>query len=100
MLHPKFVITAGGMLRLGMVNMHKDLLQHGDVCLGGGFWEIDYVANRLLLDGRSFDYGEPRWSRVKELVVPKSYEGMRIYYRGGAMADDFDVSGQLKVTYL
>ena len=37
----KFIITAAGYLRLGEVNMHKDLLQAGDVCLGGGLYFIE-----------------------------------------------------------
>ena len=28
---PKFIITMDGVFRLGMVNQHKDLLEHGDV---------------------------------------------------------------------
>ena len=60
----KFIVTQNGFLRLGIVRMHKDLLQAGDVCLGGGFYKIDYVSNRIILDGESFDFGAPRWNRV------------------------------------
>lgn len=39
MSQPKFVITADGFLRLGMVNMHKDLLLPGDECKEGGYYQ-------------------------------------------------------------
>ena len=41
MLHPKFIITSGGHLRLGMVTLHRDLLMPHEQCLGGGFYEFD-----------------------------------------------------------
>ena len=59
MLQRKFVLTSHGYLRIGVVHMHRDLLQPGDHPMGGGFWDIDYTANRLVLCGRSFDFGEP-----------------------------------------
>ena len=82
MLHPKFILTRAGYLRIGTVHMHRDLLQPGDRCLGGGFWEIDYVDNCLQLSGRSYDYGEPRWCELTTLLVPQSYRGMGIRYEG------------------
>ena len=36
MNYPKFILTGEGILRLGMVPLHRHLLQPGDVCLGGG----------------------------------------------------------------
>ena len=70
MLHRKFVLTSHGYLRIGVVHMHRDLLQPGDHPMGGGFWDIDYTANRLVLSGRSFDFGEPQWGVVNTLHVP------------------------------
>lgn len=32
----KFIITSRGELRMGDVNMHRNLLLPGDYCLGGG----------------------------------------------------------------
>ncbi len=81
MEHPKFIITSGGHLRLGMVTLHRDLLMAHEQCLGGGFYEFDYVDNRLLLYGKSFDYGYPRWSKVGDLLVPESLRGATIVYR-------------------
>ena len=60
MLNPKFIITMDGRLRMGMVSLHKDLLKHGEQCVGGGFYEFDYVSNRIVLDRQSMDFGPPK----------------------------------------
>lgn len=65
---PKFIITMDGYFRLGMVNMHKDLLKPGDECIGGGYYYIDYTSNRIILDRASYDYGRLTgicWKRSK-----------------------------------
>lgn len=80
MTQPKFIITSEGYLRLGMVDMHKDLLQPGDHCLGGGYYEFDYISGRLLFSGRSYDYGAPQWSELEALRVPAAYEGLDIVW--------------------
>jgi hypothetical protein len=80
MKHPKFIITSSGHLRLDMVTLHRDLLMAHEQCLGGGFYEYDYANNRLLLSGKSFDYGPPRWSKVDVLLVPEAYSGVPIVY--------------------
>lgn len=78
-MYPKFIITREGCLRLGMVNLHKHLLLPGDVCLGGGYWRVDYQGMRLLLNGESYDYGPPRWDQLgNTLLVPDGYAGMPI----------------------
>ena len=81
MEHPKFIITSTGHLRLGLVTLHRDLLMPHEQCLGGGFYEFDYVGNRLLLSGKSYDYGTPRWGKIEILKVPEAYRGMAIVYR-------------------
>ena len=81
MEHPKFVITSGGHLRLGRVALHRDLLMPHEGCLGGGFYEFDYASNQLILSGKSFDYGTPRWGKVDVLHVPEAYKGIPIVYR-------------------
>ena len=43
---PKFIITMEGFLRLGMVEMHKDLLKPDEQGIGGGYYQFDYVSNR------------------------------------------------------
>ena len=99
MLQPKFIITQEGYLRLGLADRHADLLHAGDTCLGGGLYEIDYTAMRLVLEHKSYDYGRPQWNRLDRLLVPEAYRGMRIVYH---YDDDtrFDVSGNLRVGYI
>ena len=99
MLHRKFVLTSHGYLRIGVVHMHRDLLQPGDHPMGGGFWDIDYTANRLTLSGRSFDYGEPQWGLLSTLFVPQAYRGMTIVYLGDTPHQNFYVSRCLNISY-
>ena len=68
-------------MRLGMVTLHRDLLMPHEHCIGGGFYEYDYVGNRLLLSGKSFDYGPPRWGKVESLHLPEAYRDVPIIYR-------------------
>ena len=87
-MEPKFIITLDGYMRIGQVRMHKDLLQPHDTCIGGGFWEIDYASMRLLLTGKSFDYGKPKWPLVTgKFYVPSAYRGMQIEYTGSSLVD-------------
>ncbi|MCF0204816.1 MAG: hypothetical protein HUK12_05930 [Muribaculaceae bacterium] len=78
----KFIITSEGNFRYGDVRMHKDLLLPRDICLGGGYYEFDYVSNRLLLSGKSFDYGKPKWHYAYHLLVPQELRGLTILYEG------------------
>jgi hypothetical protein len=94
-MEPKFIITDEGILRLGYVHMHKDLLQPGDRCIGGGFWSVDYVSNRLVLSGKSYDYGKPKWHYLDKLSVPEEYKGLTIVYEGDSLADSCNVSEML-----
>jgi hypothetical protein len=97
---PKFIITLDGFLRLGMVVHHKDLLEPGDQCIGGGYYHIDYVARRLVLDRESYDYGRPRWHLVDVLRVPSEYRGLNIVYvYDDHFHDDLEVSRELKTEY-
>jgi len=100
MRQPKFVITSRDYLRLGMVNLHKDLLQEDEQCYGGGYYEFDYMANRLLLHGASFDFGPPRWQWVTFLKVPLSCRGLQIVYQSlKSWEDDFVVSEEIDIEY-
>lgn len=98
MSQPKFIITADGFLRLGMVNMHKDLLLPGDECIGGGYYQFDYVSNRLILDRKSYDYGKPKWHWLDVLKVPSVYRGLQIVYIYDD-GEEFDISHELKIEY-
>ena len=98
MSQPKFIITANGFLRLGMVNMHKDLLLPGDECIGGGYYQFDYVSNRLILDRKSYDYGKPKWHWLDVLKVPSVYRGLQIVYVFDD-GEELNLSNKLKVEY-
>lgn len=99
-MQPKFILTLDGYLRIGNVNMHKDLLLPNDTCIGGGYWEIDYVSHRLMLSGRSYDYGKPKWNFVEDkLFVPRDYNGLLIEYQGDSMMDDVNVSEEYEISY-
>lgn len=101
----KFIITAQGHFRLGEVRLHKHLLEPGDTCYGGGFYQIDHLSNRLLLDGASYDYGRPLWDRLiyrqTPLKVPEAYRGMQIvYHPEDQFADDLVITHELPIEYV
>lgn len=98
---PKFILTMDGYLRIGMVHLHSELMQPGDSCIGGGFFDVDYISNRLILYRYSHDYGVPRWHLVDTLFVPADYRGYRIVYvYDDGYHEDFKVSEKLKIEYL
>lgn len=90
----KFIITHDGHFRYGNVRMHKDLLEPHDMCIGGGFYEFDYVSARLLLSGRSYDFGSPQWHYIDTLLLPAELRGLQIEYEGRDLRDF------LKLTYI
>lgn len=97
---PKFIITMDGVLRLGMVNQHKDLLKLGDQCIGGGYYTFDFVSNRIILDRSSYDFGKPKWHLLKSLKVPSTYRGLRLIYKyDDDFHDDYNVSEELNIEY-
>lgn len=75
MNYPKFILTADGFLRLGMVTLHRHLIENGDVCLGGGYWHINHAARQVELSGSSSDYGAPQWHRIDSVKLPGDYKG-------------------------
>lgn len=80
MSQPKFILTNQGELRLGMVNRHYELLKTNEHCYGGGYYEFDYISNRLLLSGLSTDFGKPKWNKFQQIKLSASYKGLRILY--------------------
>jgi len=98
MFHPKFIITNGGVLRLGMVTLHRDLLMAHEDCLGGGFYEFDYASGILVLSGKSFDYGPPRWSKIDVLHVSEAYRGTPVIYRD-RWGDDLNITDTFTIKY-
>lgn len=83
----KFIITSDGRFKFGDVNLHKDLLAPGESCIGGGLYEFDYVGNRMLLSGRSYDFGRVQWALVDTLHLPSALSGITILYEGLPLPD-------------
>lgn len=64
------------------------------------FGEVDPISMKLLLSGKSYDYGKPKWNFVTgKLYVPKDYEGLRIEYNGDSFVDYVKVSEQFEISY-
>lgn len=90
----KFIVTGQGRLKFGDVSLHKHLLLPGETCLGGGVYEFDCINRRMLLSGRSYDFGRVSWDKVEKLLVPESLSGFDIYY------EDLPVSDFAPVEYV
>lgn len=58
-----------------MVTLHRHLLEHGDTCLGGGYWNVNHYAMQMELSGASSDYGKPQWHRIDKVILPRDYQG-------------------------
>ncbi len=76
----KFIVTSEGKFRFGDVTLHKELLAPGETCIGGGVYEFDYVGSRMLLSGKSYDFGRVKWSMIDQLKLPSALRGLAIYY--------------------
>lgn len=97
---PKFILTMEGYLRIGMVHLHSELVKLDDEPIGGGFFDVDYLSNRLILYRASHDYGVPRWHLVETLHVPAEYRGYRIkYIYDDGWHEDYNVSASLQIDY-
>lgn len=90
----KFIITSDGLFKYGDVRLHKNLLEPDEHCIGGGFYEFDFVSSRLLLSGSSYDFGTPQWNRLDTLKVPAAFRGLTIEYEGD------DLRTFLKMEYI
>ena len=99
MEYPKFILTHRGALRLGRVTLHRQLLQPGESCYGGGYYEFDYASNRLILSGRSTDFGSPQWERFDSIVVPAAYRGLSIVCRTSDGAEEHALADILRIEY-
>lgn len=101
----KFIVTKRGVMRIGHVSMHKDLLRNGDTCMGGGFWRFDPINARLELSGRSYDFGSPMWDYLLEhditLKMPDKYHGLSVVYKGNDEAGaPLRISEVFKIEYV
>lgn len=101
-MEQKFVITADGYFRYGVVRLHKDLLVCGDICLGGGYYEFDYASGRMLLDRESYDFGMPRWHRLNgTLKVPSELRGLRLVYTSpDRYVETLDINEEFEIDYI
>ena len=89
-----------GYLRIGMVHLHSELVQPDDEPIGGGFFDVDCLSNRLILYRQSHDYGVPRWHLVDVLHVPVEYRGYRIiYHYDDGWHEVFNVSESFAIDY-
>ena len=87
-------------LPLCLVNQHKDLLIGDDQYIGGGYYQFDWIGNRLIFERASYDFGRPRWHLIDKLRVPASYRGLRIVYvYDDDFQEDFNVSEELNTEY-
>ena len=60
----------------------------------------DPISMKLLLSGKSYDYGKPKFNFVTgKLYVPKDYKGLRIEYNGDSFVDYVKVSEQFEISY-
>jgi len=100
-MYPKFIITATGDFRLGMVTLHKHLLEPGDTCRGGGYYEFNYLQGTLELSGESSDFGRPQWDSIDTLRVPEPYRGLSIvYFPGSRNGYAVNLAEILKIEYI
>jgi len=89
----KFIITNTGHFRFGNVNYHRELLLPGEDCLGGGFYEFDYASSRMLLYGKSYDFGRPAWSLLPSLTITPALSSLTITY------DDIPLQDLIPLTF-
>lgn len=83
----KFIVTADDKFKFGDVNLHKQLLSPGESCIGGGMYEWDYVGNRMLLSGKSYDFGRVKWAYIDTLALPECLRGMDVLYESIPLSD-------------
>lgn len=91
-MYNKFIVTQSGEIRFGNVFLHRDLLPKGHTtCYGGGLWKVDNQNGRIILYGRSFDFGSPDFSEAKWVSkgeMPGSL-GYPMFYQRSFADEDF-----------
>lgn len=79
----KWIIN-DGVLKMGNVELHRELAQKHDTTLGGGYFYINRNSEEILLYAKSEDFGYCTYEQVKE-ALPKSYlsvslDGYKVYF--------------------
>lgn len=90
----KFIITGDiktgkGYLRLGEVGQHAELRIGYEKIWGGGFWEIDHAARKVILSGRSGDFGAPLFGYLKRM--DRELKGYTVLYQEGWNSDPIEI---------
>ena len=67
-MYQKFIINQDGVLKFGHVYLHRELLGPDETCpYGGGVWKVDEARHAILLFGRSFDFGQPDFYKLRSI---------------------------------
>jgi len=82
-MYPKFIIVTlpketKGILRMGMVVNHKDLVIGYEKVHGGGWWEKDDRKKEIILYGSSGDYGAPNLKYLNR--IPSEYRDYTFFF--------------------
>ena len=72
--------TADAMLCIGNPVYHKDLVRDYEICLGGGDWEVNKDDNEMILNGKSSDFGVPKFEQVKNILIDAELKQYKITY--------------------
>ena len=72
--------TADAMLRIGNPVYHKDLVRDYEICLGGGDWEVNKDDNEMILNGKSSDFGVPKFEQVKNILIDAELKQYKMTY--------------------
>lgn len=66
-------------MRYANTDFHKNMVLYGDTCLGGGMFTFDDENNEMKLWGKSDDFGEPQFDKIREKIhADEDLDGMRI----------------------
>ena len=80
----KFIIATKdhyiGEIRLGLVDLHKDLKKSNEAVYGGGKFKVDDKNKILKLYDKSFDFGIPIFDGWEKLKISDDWKGFKIIY--------------------
>ena len=97
-MHPKFIIVSQpgkvkGLLRMGMVSNHRDLVEGYEKVHGGGWWMRDDEKKEIVLYGSSGDFGSPDFRFLD--MIPEELKDYSFYFTPyqGLPGNPLDTSG-------